>query len=88
MRTSHAFISLSVVLTCVTLVAQEAPRAAGGGLADRFKQLDRNGDGKVSAEEARGFSGFTEADANGDGFVTLDELIIVYDFHSLNTFLK
>jgi acetyl esterase/lipase len=67
-------IGFSAVLACLTLSAQQTQPARGGGLAERFKQLDRNGDGKVSAEEGRSFPAFKEADANGDGFVTLDEI--------------
>jgi hypothetical protein len=37
-------------IICLPVLAQESPRPVGGGLADRFRQLDRNGDGKVSAE--------------------------------------
>ena len=54
MRTPITLISLSAVLACLTLSAQESPRPAGSGLAERFKQLDKNGDGKVSAEEFPG----------------------------------
>jgi len=46
------------------LVAQQ-----GGGLAVRFKQLDRNGDGKLSAEEFPGPL-FKQMDKDGDGSVT------------------
>jgi len=69
MKTPVGIISLSVILASLTLSAQQS-----GGLAERFKQLDRNGDGKVSAEEGRSFPAFKEADTNGDGFVTLDEI--------------
>jgi catechol 2,3-dioxygenase-like lactoylglutathione lyase family enzyme len=65
-------IGLSGIMVGLTLVAQEASRPAGSGLADRFKALDRNGDGKVSAEEFPGPL-FRQMDTNGDGFVTLDE---------------
>jgi catechol 2,3-dioxygenase-like lactoylglutathione lyase family enzyme len=65
-------ISLTIVLTCLTLLAQETPRPAGGGLAERFRQLDRNGDGKVGAEEYPGPL-FKQMDKDGDGFVTLEE---------------
>jgi hypothetical protein len=66
-------IGLSAILAGLTLLAQEPVRpAVGGGLAERFKQLDRNGDGKVSAEEFPGPL-FKQMDQDGDGFVTLDE---------------
>jgi hypothetical protein len=40
-------ITLAALFTCHALCAQEPPRrSAGGGLAERFKQLDRKGDGK------------------------------------------
>ena len=67
--TVTAIISLSAILAALTLLAQESPRPAGGGLAERFKQLDKNGDGKVSAEEFHGPL-FKQMDKDGDGFVT------------------
>jgi hypothetical protein len=45
MNNTTAIFSLSVVFACLPLFAQESPRPAGGGLAERFNQLDRNGDG-------------------------------------------
>ena len=41
-------------------------------LAERFRQFDRNGDGKVSAQEFPDPQ-FARIDANSDGFVTLEE---------------
>jgi catechol 2,3-dioxygenase-like lactoylglutathione lyase family enzyme len=41
-------------------------------LADRFTQLDRNGNGRVSVEEFPG-SQFQQIDKDGDGFATLEE---------------
>jgi hypothetical protein len=51
MRTTITIITLSAMLAAVTLLAQESPRPAGGGLAERFKQFDKNGDGKLTQEE-------------------------------------
>jgi arylsulfatase A-like enzyme len=61
-------------------VRQDA-RAQGGGrgnaggaqLEQRFRQLDRNGDGKLTADELRQPALFGRLDANGDGSVTLEE---------------
>jgi hypothetical protein len=66
-------ISLPIILACLTLFAQESPRPAGSNLAERFKQLDRNSDGKVSAEEMADPTLHKRLDLNGDGFVTLEE---------------
>jgi catechol 2,3-dioxygenase-like lactoylglutathione lyase family enzyme len=68
-------IALSAILTCLTLSAQEMqPRAAGSGLAERFKQLDRNGDGKVSREEGGSLQFFDAADKNKDSFLAIEEV--------------
>ncbi len=47
--------------------------AAGGGTAERFKRLDRDGDGRLDAAEAGGAGFFKPADTDGDGAVTLEE---------------
>jgi hypothetical protein len=41
-------VALSTIIACLTLSAQETQPARGGGLAERFRQLDRDGDGKLS----------------------------------------
>jgi catechol 2,3-dioxygenase-like lactoylglutathione lyase family enzyme len=51
---------------------QQAGQRGGAAFADRFKQLDRNGDGRLSPEELPGPL-FKQMDKNGDGFVTLEE---------------
>jgi len=47
-------ISIAIILGCLSLPAQEPTRSAvaGGGLSERFRQLDRNGDGSVTREES------------------------------------
>ncbi|MBN8457254.1 MAG: carboxylesterase family protein [Verrucomicrobia bacterium] len=65
-------ISLSVILAALTLWAQESPRpASSGSLAGRFKQLDRNGDGKLTRDEIPRL--FDQLDKNKDGVVTREE---------------
>jgi acetyl esterase/lipase len=73
MKTTVALITLSSIFACLTLSAQETQPAHGGGLAERFKQLDRNGDGKVSREEGSSLTFFDAVDGNKDGFLTAEE---------------
>ncbi len=65
-------VYLTAIVACLTLFAQETPRPASGGLAERFKQLDRNGDGKLTVEEL-GSEWLRKRDTNGDGNATLEE---------------
>ena len=74
MKTIIVLIHFSTILACLTLSAQETQPERGGGLAERFKQLDRNGDGKVSREEAGSLPFFDAADKNKDGFLTMEEV--------------
>ena len=41
---------------------------------DRFEELDRDGDGRISAEEAGNSKLFRKYDLDGDGFVTAEEI--------------
>jgi catechol 2,3-dioxygenase-like lactoylglutathione lyase family enzyme len=74
MKTTITIVSLSAVLACLTLLAQESPRPGRGGPAELFKQLDRNGDRKVSREEAGGAAWFDRVDQNQDGAIDSAEL--------------
>ena len=61
---------------CLALTA--ALQAQPDVIATRFKQLDTNGDGKLSADELKDVAQLQTrlkgADKNGDGFLTLDEV--------------
>ncbi len=46
--------------------------------SERFKQIDRNGDGKVTREEAPQLPMLDQWDANKDGAVTLEEVTAFY----------
>lgn len=53
--------------------AEEAAPPAANSVAERFRRLDRNHDGKLSAEEIGNAELFRRLDRDGDGFVTLEE---------------
>jgi Ca2+-binding EF-hand superfamily protein len=62
------------VLSAADLGAGRAPRNPAEAMA-RFKEQDKNGDGKVTADEFPGpAEAFKARDANGDGALTLDEV--------------
>ncbi|MCL4201636.1 MAG: VCBS repeat-containing protein [Pirellulaceae bacterium] len=74
MKTTVTIISLSAILACLTVLAQESPRlAAGGSLDELFKRLDHNADGKLTRDEVSDAAAFAAADADQDGSVTSDE---------------
>jgi arylsulfatase A-like enzyme len=53
--------------------AAERETRPGAGLEERFRQYDKNGDGKLTPEEFPRASTFKQIDKNNDGVVTLDE---------------
>jgi catechol 2,3-dioxygenase-like lactoylglutathione lyase family enzyme len=70
------FVVLALMIVSTAAIGQDQPRATRawqGGLAGRFKQLDRNGDGKLTPDEFPNAQLFKRMDANGDGVVTLEE---------------
>jgi arylformamidase len=66
---------LLVSLTTLTLSAckDEEKRKGAGKLSERFRSMDQNGDGVLSAEEVGRPQLFQRLDANGDGSVTMAE---------------
>jgi len=54
--------------------AQHQGQGPGADAEAKFKQFDKNVDGKLTPDEFPYPKMFTEIDANGDGVITLDEL--------------
>jgi len=57
---------VAALLACLCVMAQDQ-------LQQRFTQLDANGDGHVTLDEAGGAAWFARLDTDGDGAITLDE---------------
>ena len=67
-------LALAIAAGGTVACAQQQAGEREGGLAERFKRFDRNGDGKLDASEAGERPFFKPADKNGDGVLTLDEV--------------
>ncbi|MBD3292286.1 MAG: hypothetical protein GF393_05140, partial [Armatimonadia bacterium] len=58
------------VIVCAILAFACSSPLAQDRVEQAFEQLDADGDGKISREEAGGRAWFDRLDADGDGFVT------------------
>ncbi len=69
-----AALAVMSVLSCgVILLVPNAGAQTAESVVARFRGLDADGDGRLSAAEAGGAAFFKVADRDGDGFVTLAE---------------
>ncbi|MCI0360035.1 MAG: redoxin family protein [Planctomycetaceae bacterium] len=68
-------LALGSLLAATMFLAHPAlaQDAAEKSLKERFRQLDKNGDGKISTEELPQSPFFKQRDKNGDGAITLAE---------------
>lgn len=66
-----AIFAACTALSAIRGVAQQSSSVEA--LEQRFKQLDKNGDGKITAEELPQSPFFKQRDRNGDGEITLVE---------------
>ena len=77
-RLALALLTTTFALGAFAQQAPAAPPAGGDKGTAAFKRLDTNGDGKISADEAKAnkhmAKGFSKADLNGDGTVSSDEM--------------
>lgn len=69
MRRTHQWLVLWACLLSLVVVSRAQQ---GISLDERFRRLDRNGDGKLTAQELPG-EWFGRLDTNRDGLVTLEE---------------
>ena len=72
----HSLAALALTLSILAIAP--AALAQTSTVRDRFRQIDRNGDGKLTRDEARQMPLFEQCDANKDGAVTLEEVTAFY----------
>ena len=72
----HALVAFTCCLAAQVSVADDKSPAPQGNLRDAawFKQADKDGDGRLSREEAPNKAVFDDVDTDGDGFASVKEL--------------
>ena len=73
MKPTALQLCVATSIVCMPLAAQEPGTETGNGVAEQFKRLDRDGNGRLSASEAGKEEFFRRADVDEDGVVTLAE---------------
>ena len=69
----HPIAALTLAVSVLAIVP--AALAQTSAVPDRFRQFDRNGDGKVTREESGNAPWFDTLDANRDGVITREEAV-------------
>ena len=73
MRSLTVCLALLVLPAASPAVFAQKGGRAGAGQEKRFKELDKDGDKKISAEDLGNKALHERLDRDGDGFVTLEE---------------
>jgi CubicO group peptidase (beta-lactamase class C family) len=70
---------IAAALLSASPVPAQAPRPAEDAASARFRQFDRNGDGKVTSDELPYERLFRALDQDGDGVVTREEAAVIVE---------
>src|SRR5262245_65748612 len=73
MKSSPAILVATVCAVVFSGPSFSQQKSDVEALEQRFKQLDKNGDGKITTEELPMSQFFQQRDKNGDGVITLAE---------------
>ena len=77
MSSKKSFVAALVVVGLLSISPRSFGQESDGdkALADRFRELDKNGDGKITTDEVPLSPFFKQRDKNGDGAITLEEVM-------------